>query len=438
MINNKKKEDYMKKTEKLYGIVEGYENISFVLDGFQCIFFNTNLETKDSTIIPNNQGFILGHTIEKKYIYIYSGQNLKITNELILNTWIYFISRDPALETYKTICFKGGILSKLFFQSSVIFEPTDTNETKVKFQSDSLTYPLQNEKIKGQISIHSIPNESMSIEGGNSISIESTNLEIVFEEAKEIQSFSEILGYIQNMCQFMTFRHNVSFEEVILKDNNRHTIAECYIHYDHDYDTDKKLLSCITFNALGKCVTNLLDTIVDNRPEKPQFNIGFIPENDKKAAYISSMTIREVCSALESEMELTKIQIKQEKAFDELVKKLKNIVKEDRDVVHSLSDPKSYDYIFGTLRHMSGALADKIEKCFIEYQPLIGEYISRKQIDELVKYRNTITHGNFMPLNNELAETTFILIKLVYCSILKRIGLEDNIVKDLFKKHIIS
>ena len=87
---------------------------------------------------------------------------------------------------------------------------------------------------------------------------------------------------------------------------------------------------------------------------------------------------------------------------------------------------------------MSGALTDRIEKCFIEYQPLIGEYISRKQIDELVKYRNTITHGNFMPLNNELAETTFVLIKLVYCSILKRIGLEDNMVKDLFKKHIIS
>lgn len=437
MINKRKKEDCMKKTEKLYGIVEGYENISFVLDGFQCIFFNTNLETKDSTIIPNNQGFILGHTIEKKYIYIYSGQDLRITNELILNTWIYFISRDPTLETYRAICFKGGILRKLFFQSSIIFEHTDTNETKVKYQNDSLTYPLQNEKIKGQISIYSTPNESMSIEGGNSISLKSTNLEIVFEEAKEIQSFSEILGYIQNMCQFMTFRHNVSFEEVILKDNNRHTIAECYIHYDHDYDTDKKLLSCITFNALGKCVTNLLDTIIDNKPEKPQFNIGFIPENDKKAAYISSMTIREVCSALESEMELTKIQIKQEKAFDELVKKLKNIVKEDRDKVHSLSNPKSYDYIFGTLRHMSDALAEKIEKCHKKYQSLIDEDLSKEQIDKLVKYRNTITHGNFMPLNSELAETTFILIKLVYCSILKRIGVEDNIVKDLFKKHII-
>ncbi len=428
----------MKKNEKLYGIVEGYEHISFVLDGFQCIFFNTNLETKVSTILPNNQGFILGHTIENKYIYIYSGQDLKITNELILSTWIYFISRDPALETYRAICFKGGVLSKLFFQSSIIFEHTDTNETKVKYQNDSLTYPLQNEKIKGKISIYSTPYESMSIEGGNSISIKSTNLEIVFEEDKEVHSFSEILGYIQNMCQFMTFRHNVSFEEVLLKGNNKNTIAECYIHYDHDYDTDKKFFSCITFDALGECVTNLLDSIIDNRPEKPQFNIGFIPENDKKAAYITSMAIREVCSALESEMELTKIQVKQEKAFDELVKKLKNIVKEDRDGVHSLTDPKSYDYIFGTLRHMSGALTDRIEKCFIEYQPLIGEYISRKQIDELVKYRNTITHGNFMPLNNELAETTFVLIKLVYCSILKRIGLEDNMVKDLFKKHIIS
>ena len=216
------------------------------------------------------------------------------------------------------------------------------------------------------------------------------------------------------------------------------SIAECHIYYDYPQDTEKSFHSCLSFNTLGTCVTNLLDSIVDNKPNKPRFNIGFIPEDDKTAAYITSIKIREVCSALESEMELSKIQVQQEKAFEELVEKLKDIVKEDRDGVHSLNDPKSYDYILGTLRHLSGALADRIENCFFEYQPLMGEYISRKQIDELVKYRNTITHGSFMPLDNKLAETTFVLMKLVYCCILKRIGLADKAIKELFKWHLIS
>lgn len=74
------KGDYMGNTTKLYGIVEGYENISFVLDGFQCVFFNADPKPKTSTTIPQDQGFILGRTSKHKYVYIYSGQDLEIWN----------------------------------------------------------------------------------------------------------------------------------------------------------------------------------------------------------------------------------------------------------------------------------------------------------------------------------------------------------------------
>lgn len=434
----------MENTTKLYGTVEGYENISFALDGFQCVFFNSNPKPKAFTTLPQNQGFILGRTTGQKYVYIYSRQDLKVWNELTLNTWGYFVSSSPDITTYKAICFKGGILNKLFFQSSVKFEPTGTAETTVKYHDDSLTYPISNTKMKGNISIYSSPHEHMSVESGDSISTGGTILEITFEEEKEVQSFPETFGYILNMCQFMTFRRNIRFEKIALKNKRTQfpkimdSIAECYIHYDYAQDTEKKFHNCLTFNTLGACVINLLDSIVNNRPNKPRFNIGFIPEDDKTATFITNIKIREVCSALESEMELSNIQVQQEKAFDELVKKLKDIVKEDRNGVHSLTDPKSYDYILGTLRHLSGALADRIEKCFFEYQPLMGEYISREEIDELVKYRNTITHGNFMPLDNKIAETTFILMELVYCCILKRIGLADRVIKELLQWHLIS
>ena len=51
----------MQNTVKLYGVVEGYEKISFVLDKFKCVFFNADPIPRSSVILPQHQGFILGH-----------------------------------------------------------------------------------------------------------------------------------------------------------------------------------------------------------------------------------------------------------------------------------------------------------------------------------------------------------------------------------------
>ena len=198
----------MQNQTRLYGIVEGYENISFVIEDFQCIFFHSDPQPKSPIILPQQQGFILGRTPERKYVYIYANQELKIWHELTLNTWTYFVSSFPDISTYKILCFENGILNKLFFPSSVIFEYTEKAETKVKYQDDSLTYTLAGKNVRGNISIHSTPHDRRSAEKGDSISTGGINLEITFDEEKEIQTFPEMFGYILNMCQFMAFRRN--------------------------------------------------------------------------------------------------------------------------------------------------------------------------------------------------------------------------------------
>ena len=64
----------MQNQTRLYGIVEGYENISFVIEDFQCIFFHSDPQPKSPIILPQQQGFILGRTPERKYVYIYANQ----------------------------------------------------------------------------------------------------------------------------------------------------------------------------------------------------------------------------------------------------------------------------------------------------------------------------------------------------------------------------
>ncbi|MED9811904.1 MAG: hypothetical protein UFX20_07390 [Longibaculum muris] len=174
-----------------------------------------------------------------------------------------------------------------------------------------------------------------------------------------------------------------------------------------------------------------------NTPYKPQFSLGFIPENDKDVYYVTSMKIREVFSSLESELELNKVRLENEESFEELIEHLKKVVQEYRIKQKGILNDKSYDYILGTLRHMVGSLGDRIKLCYYKYQFLLSSDISEDEIDRLVKYRNTITHGNYMILDEKLADTTFLMMKLVYCCILKRIGMADDTIYQLIVKRSI-
>lgn len=344
--------------------------------------------------------------------------------------------------SFEAISFQGGILNKLFFKSAL--ELDFSGSEKIKYRNDTESYHLTNKKIKGVLSIGSVITEGMSVEKGDSIFIKGTRLELNFDEKKDVQSFSELFGYIFNLCQFMAFRKNIKFEEIAIQGKSKQypeineTIADCFVRYEDIQETEKDIHNCITFNIIGENIDRLLSSIIDNKPKKPQFNLGFIPENDKDVNCITSIKIREVCSALESEMELAKIKAEQEKEFDNLVKTLKTIVEKHRDGEKPLTDAKVYDYILGNLRHLNGALADRIEKCFSEHQSELGEVINRSQIDQIVNYRNTITHGSYMQLNVELADATVVLMKLVYCCVLKRIGLDKKIISDMMMRHIIS
>lgn len=432
----------MSDTSKIYGVLVGHKNISFVIDEFRCVFINSNMDTRTAENIIAVQGFILGRTTERKYIYIHAGRNIEIRSQLTLNTWLYMISYREDVSSFEAISFQGGILNKLFFKSAL--ELDFSSSEKIKYKNDTKSYRLTNEKIKGTLSIGSVITEGMSVERGDSISIKGTRLELSFDEHKDIQLFSKLYGYIFNLCQFMAFRKNIKFEEIAIQGKSKQypeineTIADCFVRYENIQETEKDIHNCITFNAIGESVDRLLSSIVNNKPKKPQFNLGFIPENDKDVNCITSMKIREVCSALESEMELAKIKVEQEKEFEDLVETLKTIVEGHRDGEKPLTDAKVYDYILGNLRHLSGALADRIEKCFLEHQSELREVINKNQIDQIVNYRNIVTHGSYMQLNEELADTTVVLMKLVYCCVLKRIGIDKDVISDMMMRHIIS
>ena len=429
--------------KKLYGTVVGQEHISFALDGFTCVFINSHTDSRSMEKLNQKQGCIVGKTTGNKYVYLYCGQEFKIHREATLKTWLYFVSSDPEPGAFQSLILTGGVLNKLYWKAGLRTKE-EGGRRFLDFRKDSMKWELKGKALEGTLEVASGIREGVSAEKGDYIEVTDTTLELILGQPREFSDFSEVYGCLLRLCQFMAFRQNVGFDRILLGRKSENIpelyeeMAECFVRHDWEQITEKKIFSCITFQALGDCLPPLLASIAENRPKKPKFNIGFIPEHDKDVYFITSMNVREVCSALESEMELSKVKVERDAEFKKLVTEMKGLVKAHRDGEHPLKEANDYQFIFGTLDHMSGALADKIEICFQKYQPLLGEYISRRHIDELVSYRNTITHGSYMQLDGQLAETTFILMKLVYCCVLKRVGMEDKKVRELMERRVVS
>lgn len=121
--------------------------------------------------------------------------------------------------------------------------------------------------------------------------------------------------------------------------------------------------------------------------------------------------------------------------LSELIISAKKCVKDFRKTHEGIST-STYDNIFTSIGFWSFSAKDKIQILWDIHKEAmnvltkdIQEYYSL-DISTFVKYRNRITHGAEMQATEEVAAIAYALRGLVYCCVLKRIGIkEEEIVK---------
>ena len=64
--------------------------------------------------------------------------------------------------------------------------------------------------------------------------------------------------------------------------------------------------------------------------------------------------------------------------------------------------------------------------------------LSFDDINELIKIRNTLTHGGQIILNERDAESALIMMGVVYASVLKRCGCESALIAEWFKNGLLT
>lgn len=132
-----------------------------------------------------------------------------------------------------------------------------------------------------------------------------------------------------------------------------------------------------------------------------------------------------------------------EEAF-RYVWKVKSFVKDHRNGNEQLSE-KTYSLIFSSIRNWEISASDRIWALYCQYRTemeILNQTnmpIGDNEISSFVKYRNSITHGSYRVLNQEIAATAYLLQGLVYCCLLTRIGVDRDKVTLLCRnKKILS
>lgn len=418
-------------------IVKGDKRFNFYLDNYYVTFMDI-----ESAEIQLDSSFVFGYTYGYKNIAIYKGENpISLYGMKTLNTSAYIIATENALCTewssFDYIEFRGGILNKLFFCRALTRERKDDGSIQLSSQDDSLHHKFEFGDCTCELIIGSASKEYFGLTGA-SITNNEVVLHLKFSNSQPLESAFNHIGKVKELLSIMTFRKNIDFDEIYLCHSNR-ALSKMRVFLKSDTQTtEKDIMHNITFHELRDGVSELASTIFNSKDKQPAYEIGFVPISDKDIHLISNDKVRLICSALECELSFVDdLCVLEEEHLQELIKEIKEHIKKHRSSANKLSS-KTYDLIFSSINNWSMSASDKIcklyhlhEKAMTSLVKQMNENISDEDILTFIKYRNNITHGAYRVMDQRIATTAFILQGLVYCCLLKRIGISEDSILSL-------
>ena len=433
--------------DAILGYIESDDKkYDFVFDNYQLVFvgydYNNFLFGDEEKIEPDVNGFVHGYAFNKERISIYVGKEpLEIRKKI--NTWLYIddVSNTggDSFDSYNAIEFIGGSINGLWKNYGLVLE--DDNRIEIKY--NRVVYPINIENENCEIHEFSTVRKSFK-DHKKSISDNDPTLKIVFSNSKNLGDFEKQYTIIEHLVSFLTFRRNAGFDEVVLgrqlEDDFFQPLGKCYINLRHEIIT-RNTHRCITLDMLdGERTRNLFDII----QEKAGLPIECIPKNRDDFGWIDKDKVRDICTALEIEIDKQEICGTTYAQINELMAAVKEIVKKYRKTHQEISQ-RTYESIFGSIRHWSNSLYDRIVAAVSRYKNEIEAFtkyydmnLCDDDIDEFVKYRNGITHTKGKVLSSRIADTALTLTALLYFMILHRIGFKEDEIINLIDMGFMS
>lgn len=304
---------------------------------------------------------------------------------------------------------------------------------------------------------------STSLDKGTSLENKRSILDIRFTESQGLQTFYDYYGYVTTFLEFLTFRGAAPFEEIyLLYEHPKYgfdKFADCYVNTSTDIfandselgrmEAEKQIRSSmnslsvhlLTDDAFG----NIIHSIIGTDKKSVDLPMVIIPKDNRDAGIITPEKIKGICSALEVEMDAAGIKLNKGDELEKLIKDIKNVIKGHRGSEDNGLPPKTYDNIFNSISHWGDSLADRAieawhqNEAFLQpWLSMLGISIIEDDIAAVVKARNDITHRGFQNIDENIGQTAFAMIGIIYVLALKRLNISDEIIKDLMERRFVG
>lgn len=434
----------------LYG---GMESEAFPITGFtenrdtsiygdDYVFtFMQNREMDGTTysIVPEDE-FIRGISHAGSQLAIHCSETMESQGYHRLSTFCYMRSEgipEHKVTTFNEIVFKGGTLNYLFMPRGLSWKHKKKND-RLKVKSDGIEYTVSIGATTCKIKVESCVEWSAGVAGSH-IKNNEIRLAMRFSEPQPLSSAIRCYDSLCGCMRFMQNRDNVGVDEIKLYTLTAdypipRDMFKVFIKKEQAFST-KGVTNNITFDELGQSFSKLMALFCLSSNDNMQYSLGFYPDDDKHEAIMNNDLIRSICAALEFEASQESEVTAQENALmEELVAGTKKYIKKFRKDNPGISE-STYSRIFGGISFWSFSARDKIEQLYKIHgeamSVLRASSIGDAEIDigKFIAYRNQITHGAAHDIPVLVATTAYILKGLVYCCVLKRIGIsEDKII----------
>lgn len=394
--------------------------------------------------------------------------------QTVFDNWIYGIDENNyCIAIYvEGKPQKNPFFSYISFISPLIIKSTSNNKevklshfSKIKFVGKTINYihnpkyAVDFKKQDGQINFLDnseftkeynceVLGEKCSIsysiqtdgEFGNILSSSVGNLnsfiKLTFDDSQPID---KIIGYYHLISELITFcvgQHNVDFNmELITADNS---FAICKVKRSFEDDIITNFRNVIPLQYLSEKLPNLLNILSDEK-EKPY--LLFLPYRNRDIYYMNIANVRDICTSLEHEYNLHGITNETNPDVSQLIKCLKGSVKEFRNNNKDKLNNEFYNSVNSTLKFIEFPAKEQFIRLYHRYQDeiiFICDNITsfekikytddelQRSIQEFVKLRNNITHCGSTSFEKQ-AEIYYILVLIVYLSVLERADISKNI-----------
>ena len=423
----------------------------FYLNDYSVKFLDTVIASHSTSTIKPVDGFMQALSHNNHKLLVYTGQHdFSIVNTMNLSISSYIVSTsnvlDYDLSFYDGIVFVGGTLAKLKHPHGMKIEYDEEHGKEyLQHSDDKQEFTFTAGDLICNVTIASSTNEHHSHES-NSVSNDTVYLKMSFDKPQQTSSVYRHYNKLCEVLSFLTNRKNVGIEEIFLLQKDvpiegkkfTQRIARVFIHQDQD-QTKKQQYYTLEFECLGNSAGKLFEIFYNTQDRKRSYSLGFYPKSDKYNTTITNEIVRLVCSALECEVSFIKtIKDEEKDKIKELKKEIQPIIDKHKAGPTRLKE-KTYSLIESSMSHWSSAAADQFKALYHMYEEemaIANKFhlaIGDDEIDAFVKYRNDITHGSYRVLDSTIAYTTYLMECLVYCSVLTRIGINRETIKQWFR-----